>query len=216
MSCVQGYPAQPTWVAQMHDTLFRNVGRHQAQLAARQMGPAGLGLFPSLPPQDLLPPEPSTMPPQESHELAALRSPALPLLPARLAAARGTQSGDPGVPGLLQQQHQQWARPAGAGLCGGQPGGDQDGRSSFMSWTQEGTRLDPRETGRLAQGLQGGTTQRGQVGTRGRLGVDVSPQAHLVQSGIRVASPGGSVWAQGCRASGLCEAVCSLVRRQSS
>lgn len=179
MSCVQGHPAQPTWVAQMHDTLFRNVGRHKAQLATRRMGPPGLGPFPSLHPQHLLPPEPSTMLPQESCGLASLRSPALPLL----AAEQGIQSGALGLPGLWQQQHQQWGRPAeavslGGGnpqqlasrpaqgrLCRGLQGGDQDGGSSFMSWTQEETRLDPREIGRLVQGLQGRATWQGQVGT---------------------------------------------------
>ena len=122
------------------------------------------------------------MAPQESCGLAALRSPALTF---QLAAEQGTQSGDPSLPGLLQQQHQPWARPAEAGSLGGgnpqQPasrpaqgvscrnpqGGDQDGRSSFMSWTQEEMQLDPRETGRLVQGLQGRTAWQGQVGTCG-------------------------------------------------
>ena len=166
----------------MHDTLFRNVGRHQAQLAARGMGPAGQGPLPSLHPQHLMPPEPNTTSPQDLCGLAALCSPALTLLPAQLAAGQGTQSETPGLPGLLQQRHQQRARaveagspgrgnpqqpasrPAQGGLCGGLQGADPDGRSSFMSWTQEETRLDPRETGRLVQGLQGRTTWQGQVG----------------------------------------------------
>ena len=201
MSCVQGHPAQPTWVAQMHDTLFRNVGRHKAQLAARGMGPIGLGPLPALHPQHLRPPEPSTTPPQESRGLAALRSPALTLLPVQLAAEQGHQSGGPGLPGLLQQQHQPWARPAEVGssgklqqpasrsaqggLRGGLHGGDQDGCSSFMSWTQEETQLDPRETGRLVQGLQGRTTWlQGQVGTCEQLNPPPSPLTHLVQGCI--------------------------------
>ena len=203
MSCVQGHPAQPTWVAQMHDTLFRNVGRHKAQLAARGLRPIVLGLLPSLHPQHLRPPESSMMPGLESRGLAALRSSALTLLPAQLAAEQMTQSGAPGLPGLLQPQHQPWARPAEAGslgggnpqqpasrpaqggLCGGLQGGDQDGRSSFMSWTQEETRLDPRETGRLVQGLQGRTIWQGQVGTCEQLyPPPPPPPTHLVQGCI--------------------------------